>query len=155
MVTKKGLQNKTQVVLSGKKSLPSVLSTWVTTLLLDPAFGTKKNNNMKKVPSSHPSGALFDDVFINLKGGGLKHIGVKIPLVAEPNFQYQFCWGSLTITILPFLFKFQTLSMGGSLTPHGHPDVYPIGIPAWCVVPHLVASGSSAVGVRRKVHPKS
>lgn len=43
--------------------------------------------------------------------------------------------------------------MWGSRTPHGHPDVYPIGIPAWCVVPHLVASGSSAVGVWRKSTP--
>lgn len=150
------------VAITAIRSRPGLqLFFWIQ--LLEP-----KKKLLKKVPSSHPSGALFEDVFINLKGGGLKHwcndsftllktIALEFDNKnhAEPNFQkpscanfqYQFGWGSLTITMLPFLFKFQTGSMWGSRTPHGLPDVYPIGIPAWCVVPHLVASGSSAVGV--------
>lgn len=83
---------------------------------------------MKKVPSSHhpiPLELCLTTFSSTRRVGGWS-IGVMIPLVAEPNFQkpscvnfqYQFCWGSLTRrTILPFLFKFQTGSMWASRTP--------------------------------------
>ena len=62
------------------------------------------------------------------------------------NFQNLHVLGSMSFQCsLSYIPSYSIPDLRSEFQPPGLPDVYPIGIPAWCVVPHLVASALLAV----------